>query len=274
MKHQEELLALQQQMKENIKKAKKSEKAQVEAQAIQMEFDMKARHREEVDVLEEAMGDLNVSGPASSITSISKANHKDDAAEAAMIQQKRDKAKKKKEKRQMKEVEREEEKAKIISTSGLSKSARDLESEILDVKLLSNNLKIKDIPPDGNCLYHAIADQLSLSNELPHHNIKQLRSIAANHMRANESEYAPFVDDISFDEYCNKVESDVLAEWGGELEIRALSESLGVCIHIYSADAPLLLMNETAASKAILRLSFHRHLFALGEHYNSLHDSL
>lgn len=52
-KHEKELEALRQEMKEKIKKAKKSEKVIIEAQAIQSEFDMKARHREEMDAFEE-----------------------------------------------------------------------------------------------------------------------------------------------------------------------------------------------------------------------------
>lgn len=52
-RHDRELDALRQEMREKIKKAKKSERAVVEASAIQMEFDMKARHREEMDEFEE-----------------------------------------------------------------------------------------------------------------------------------------------------------------------------------------------------------------------------
>lgn len=52
-RQERELDALRQEMREKIKKAKKSEKAVMEAQAIQMEFDMKARHREEMEEFEE-----------------------------------------------------------------------------------------------------------------------------------------------------------------------------------------------------------------------------
>lgn len=52
-RQERELETLRQEMREKIKKAKKSEKAVMEAQAIQMEFDMKARHREELEDFEE-----------------------------------------------------------------------------------------------------------------------------------------------------------------------------------------------------------------------------
>lgn len=52
-KHERELEGLRVEMKEKIKKAKKSERAVVEAQAIQLEFDMKARHRDEIEEFEE-----------------------------------------------------------------------------------------------------------------------------------------------------------------------------------------------------------------------------
>jgi len=52
-RHERELAELQLQVKEMLKKAKKSEKAVMEAQAIQMQFDLKAKHREEIEEFEE-----------------------------------------------------------------------------------------------------------------------------------------------------------------------------------------------------------------------------
>jgi murein L,D-transpeptidase YcbB/YkuD len=43
-----------------MKTAKKSTKAQIEAQIIQMQYDMKARHQEEMDAWEALGGDANV----------------------------------------------------------------------------------------------------------------------------------------------------------------------------------------------------------------------
>jgi OTU domain-containing protein 6 len=65
------------------------------------------------------------------------------------------------------------------------------------------------------------------------------------------------------------------AEWGGQLELKALSNSLETCITVYEASsAPVLRMGEEYldGSSALppIRLSYHKHYFALGEHYNAV----
>ncbi len=164
-------------------------------------------------------------------------------------------------------------------------------------------MQIRDIPSDGHCLYRAIADQLSLildhGDSHDHHkgkkgkvpsqsltsqappDFKELRRIAADHIRRNANEFAPFIgvlpEDEEFESYCQKVASESAAEWGGQLEIRALSECLQRPIYVYSASAPVVVMGEEHTTSIgqkgeiiPIRISYHRHLFALGEHYNSL----
>ena len=77
-------------------------------------------------------------------------------------------------------------------------------------------------------------------------------------------------------------------EWGGQLEIRAISDILHIPVYIYDANAPVLKMgeeylytNNTGSSnsdsssdssdiaKRVINLTFHRHYYSLGEHYNS-----
>lgn len=101
--------------------------------------------------------------------------------------------------------------------------------------------------------------------------------MAAKHLRDHAEDCCPFLgmlpSDPEFVEYCEKVESVSGAEWGGQLEIRALCESLGRKIMIYAADGPVVAMGEdTVKNTALqpLRLAYHRHYYALGEHYNSV----
>jgi OTU domain-containing protein 6 len=63
-----------------------------------------------------------------------------------------------------------------------------------------------------------------------------------------------------------------LAEWGGELEIKALSSCLKKEIHVFSAEAPLLKMGEEnrILGSSPLLISFHNHFYSLGAHYNSI----
>ena len=77
-----------------------------------------------------------------------------------------------------------------------------------------------------------------------------------------------------------KVESCTLSEWGGELEIQALSRCLRESVLVYSADAPELRMSPEgpggageegdADRRPPLRISYHKHYYALGAHYNSV----
>jgi OTU domain-containing protein 6 len=104
-----------------------------------------------------------------------------------------------------------------------------------------------------------------------------LRGVAADYLRAHAEDFCPFLGmelgDPEYDAYCAKVASLTEAEWGGQLEIKAISAALQRPILVYSANAPVLCMNDAEASLEDvppLRITFHRHYFALGEHYNSV----
>ena len=152
---------------------------------------------------------------------------------------------------------------------------------------------IKEIKSDGHCLYRSIADQLSLLNLRPlpsgygtcavdddskekKTTVSELRRLTANYLRKHEEDFAPFFlatsdgENTTFPEYCEKVE--LTAEWGGQLELRALSAVLSRRIDVFSADSAVVRMGQSEESdqNEPLRVSFHRHYFALGEHYNSI----
>ena len=132
-----------------------------------------------------------------------------------------------------------------------------------------------------------------------------LRKMTATYLREHIEECCPFLGMLPTDPeyllYCNKVESIVDAEWGGQLEIRALCECLHMKIIIYNADSPLVIMgkehnegdrvimgeehneedsgcvdsNSTSTVKPHhphppLMLTYHKHYYTLGEHYNSV----
>jgi hypothetical protein len=62
----------------------------------------------------------------------------------------------------------------------------------------------------------------------------------------------------------------------GQVELRAMAAWLKRPIHIYDSTTPLLIMGEEFASAAPgggqrpLVVTYHRHYFSLGEHYNSV----
>ena len=98
-------------------------------------------------------------------------------------------------------------------------------------------------------------------------------ALCADTLTEHEEDFAPFCEYTetvtSFSDYVAQVRNS--AEWGGHLELRALGMALGRPIQVYSlqnSQEPLLI-GETSGSPPI-RLSYHLHYYALGEHYNQV----
>ena len=96
-------------------------------------------------------------------------------------------------------------------------------------------------------------------------------------MRSHAEDFMPFIgEDESgysapdFEKYCKQVESITQSVWGGQLEINAISAALKLTIDVFSADSPVVTMGKEGESKKKLRISYHKHYFSLGEHYNSI----
>ncbi|KAJ2792405.1 OTU protein [Coemansia linderi] len=154
-----------------------------------------------------------------------------------------------------------------------------IESSAIDRLVANDGLKVRQINADGHCLYSAFADQLctyhSQSASYP-----DMRRRAAEYMRLHRDDFMPFMAqdngdpfDISdYDGHCDSVERS--AEWGGHQEIIALSHALKLPVLVYQSNAPVLRIGEDeySASEPV-RLSYHRHAYGLGEHYNSLHKT-
>ncbi|KAF9347602.1 hypothetical protein BGX26_000936 [Mortierella sp. AD094] len=137
-------------------------------------------------------------------------------------------------------------------------------------------VSVKDITADGHCLYNAVADQL-----LQHYQIKttvkDLRHNTAEYMRENSDDFLPFLtnkqgDMMSsddFSEYCKELETT--AVWGGQPELLALSRVHEVPIWVVQMGSPTVKLSADAyITKTPLMVSYHRHMYGLGEHYNSL----
>ncbi len=79
---------------------------------------------------------------------------------------------------------------------------------------------------------------------------------------------------VEYEAYCESVESQSAGVWGGQLEISAISDSLQTAIWIYDANSAVIKMGDQYAlgDKNIIKLVYHRHYYALGEHYNSVEN--
>lgn len=153
-----------------------------------------------------------------------------------------------------------------------SVNTKQVEEDAINSKLAMLNLSVKEIKPDGHCLYSAIADQIRDSTI----DYTHIRKLAAEQMRSHPEEYLPFMTndlgdmftDDEYASYCSKVEST--AEWGGQLEVMALSKALSRQIHIVQMSSDVLKIGEEFLDAQPIMLSYHRHAYGLGEHYNSL----
>ncbi|TXT06030.1 hypothetical protein VHUM_03503 [Vanrija humicola] len=167
--------------------------------------------------------------------------------------------------------------------------------------------EIFEIQPDGHCMYTAVADQLGLLGILPAHqanNPYHVRRVAAAYLRQHQDDFLPFLPSVDgedmpgatddglmtpemYGEYCHRVEST--AEWGGEPEIQALSRSFNIPIHVIQRGPPTVVShggeNDTfggattpeesaTAGARVVRISYHRRMYGLGEHYNSLRPAI
>ena len=84
--------------------------------------------------------------------------------------------------------------------------------------------------------------------------------------------YLPETDQMltnsEFDEYCkNMAETKA---WGGQIELRAISDILGRKIEVLQAEGPPVIIGENLDNEtASIILTYHKHYLGLGEHYNS-----
>ena len=187
-------------------------------------------------------------------------------------------------------------------------SRREMEMEALQTLYLHpRNLEVQEVNADGNCLYRAVGVQcrrLGMNDVVDDDEgedcYPKIRSICADVLLGdNRAEYEPFAEcgeghveegkggdagnhPATYEEYVNNVRST--STWGGQLELRALSCALKCPIVVFSAESPPLIMGAEFASsdggldaddkewskKKALLVSFHRHYYALGEHYNSV----
>jgi len=154
-------------------------------------------------------------------------------------------------------------------------------------------LEMHEIAPDGHCLFAAIADQLRLLNIVPADaNYATMRVAASQYMFTHPNDFLPFLPSVEqegasgerewgmmgpkeFEHYCADIRNT--AVWGGEPEILALSRAYNVPIHVIQDSEPTTVVHNPAGTNAgnlddkrVVRISYHRWMYGLGEHYNSL----
>jgi len=178
------------------------------------------------------------------------------------------------------------------ATARLEKEVRDEERTI---QKLCDDLGVQmyEINPDGHCLFAAVADQLAVLGILTRAeaNFRTTRLAASNYIFQHPDDFLPFLPSVdgedgagatdaglitpaAFERYCVQIRDT--AVWGGEPEILALSRAFNIPIHVIQHGQPPVVVIEPsqaaneADAKRVVRISYHRRMYGLGEHYNSL----
>ncbi len=149
--------------------------------------------------------------------------------------------------------------------------------EIAKMQQHFDKLGFKEITirPDGHCMYSAVAvllqdtisDQRKFENGglLPY---QAVRAETARFISLHPIDFESFLEE-PIDQYTNKIKNT--AEWGGQLELQAIARAYGIDINILQADGRIEKIESGMGSKTeAIWLTYYRHSFGLGEHYNAL----
>ncbi|MGE3920100.1 MAG: ankyrin repeat domain-containing protein [Gammaproteobacteria bacterium] len=153
----------------------------------------------------------------------------------------------------------------------LSKSEQTLEvaSQTLELntRITNQGYEIQSVERDGNCLYAAISDQLCrLSDESLHRTADQLRALASNYLIEHREQYENFIVLKPNETYESYIERHTHNnEWGGHLQMHAISEVLKINIQIIANDTAFDALIIAQNPKAVICLGYET-----GLHYQSV----
>lgn len=267
-KHRQERKDLQakiQAMKKTAPKGDKKKKKEIADTIAQMEKELDERQNKELNFVSHEGSDNQET--EQQINN----NMEAEVEDQSEIVTKVTRAQRRRNKKHEEDKEREK---RILEQEEVNKQGpRILESAAIKEILKSNYLDIFNIPADGNCLYCAINHQLETTGRETS-TVSKLRKMTAEFMRQHKEDFLPFmyndseepVDDKQFESYCKDVASTKL--WGGQLELKALSNVLRCPIKVIQASGPQTVQGENFEGPPLV-LTYHRHLYRLGEHYNS-----
>ncbi|XP_071765159.1 deubiquitinase OTUD6B isoform X2 [Centroberyx gerrardi] len=270
-KEKKDLQAKIQSMKNAVPKNDKKRRKQLTEDIAKLEAELNQKHEEELGQLK-TTADTQVEEVVNGVESMTVEGEEQ---KEEVKQSRVSKAQKRRDKKAAQEKERDSRiaEAEVQNLQGV----RHQEGLKLAQKLAQRQLQIREISSDGHCMYRAIEDQL-VQRAMPELSLslKELRSRTAEHMRSHADDFLPFLTNANtgdmyttdeFEKYCSDVEHT--AAWGGQLELRALTQVLHLPIEVIQADSPTIKIGEEYDGNPIT-LIYMRHAYGLGEHYNSV----
>ncbi|XP_011500548.1 PREDICTED: OTU domain-containing protein 6B [Ceratosolen solmsi marchali] len=276
-KERKELQAKIQVLKKTICKGDKKKKRDITEEILKLESDLDRKQDEEIACLK--LSKMSTEKSEVEIDNLlarenSDYVHMKNSREECKSSGRVSKAQKRREKKEIAEKERNQRiiEQEVINIHG----KRNVEIEAIRNILVKRNLMIHEIPSDGHCLYNAIAHQLNgIENSTL--NCNDLREKTATHLRANADNFLPFITNPDSDEllsieqyekYCDDVAQT--NAWGGAIELQVLSHVLKCPIEVIQASGVTYIVGNEHAPTRKLILTYHRHMYQLGAHYNSV----
>jgi len=271
-KEKKDLQAKIQALKKTASKGDKKKKKEINDEIIKLEYDLTEKHKIELLEVETSTISIKEAEPngddpiSDADDNENNSNEKDNRVSKA--QKRRDK-KAEKDKQRLLDIEKQEEENK--------NGVRNLEQEKIKSLLEKRSLKLAEISSDGDCMFAGLVHQLAqlgLNSA-----VTDLRKSTANELLENKSDYSPFLSnpstgemlsDPEFQTYCTKMAST--PAWGGQVELQAMATVLKRPIEVVQAEGPPMVVGEQYKQKPLV-LTYHRHAYGLGEHYNSVQSS-
>jgi len=265
-KEKKELQAKIQNLKKTSGKGKK--KKEVADEIAKLEDELKSRHEKELKELE-------VGSPGGDYVQVDNVTEKLESVDLGTKDetQRLSKAEKRRLKKEQDDLKREEE---IQAAEEANRHGpRNVESQSIKQQLEDRGLAIHDVPSNGDCMFAAILHQAP--GLISGAGVSELRQVTASELRQNKPDYLPFLpsatgDDMmqeqEFEDYCQKMASQQTA-WGSQVELRAISQVFGLRIEVVQGEGPIVVIGEENQDKKAVVVTFHKHYYGLGEHYNS-----
>ena len=265
-----ELNAQIQALKHSIPKGDKKKKKQVTGEIALLTAQLEERHANELAEFEKGNNGNELSDNKLETLCIDESIENN--ATASHDQPKVSKAQKRREKKEAEERARLQRIEDDIMDSATH--SRTIEANLFEKILKETSLNIFDVDPDGNCMYNAVA--ISMHGHTSEETLHKLRAKTSDYMMEHMDDFLPFTSNSTtgdmlsaeeYKDYCKDIRET--NSWGGQLELRAISQINQTPIEVYQAQGPKLLIGEEFSGEPI-RLSYHRHQYGLGEHYNAL----
>lgn len=261
-KQKKELTNKIQALKKSITKGDKKKKKEVDAQIAQLENEFKNRCTLELSQL--------------SVSTKESVEESEPTTESSTVSTvKLSKAQKKRVKKEQEQKLRQEQIA-FQDVENL-KGPTHIELTKIKAKLAKNNLEIKEVSSDGNCMFYALSDQLKEQLGVDR-SFKELRLLTSEYMLKNPGEFQPYLcseetgdpfTEEEYVEYCEKIKECLAPVWGSMTELKALADLLKVRIEVVQAEGSEILIGTCDDEEKRLIVTYHRHMFGSGEHYNS-----